>query len=286
MSDARQRLREGWGRKGTLASEADAELDTAVPSPDSPVQGAADVAREAAPPQAQSDLQGQSEPPGEPPATNPAGGPVMERRGLMAVSPIAGFGLLSGAMAPGHPLNTGGPRDGPPWPPRDDVRDALDLRYVPSPLPARRARGPERKLAFYNENTGESVRTTFWSRGGYVIEELDAVHRLMRDHHVNEMIAIDLRLLEILHAIQSKLGGKDPFHILSAYRAPRTNAKLSRIYGGVASNSFHMQGRALDIRLPGHGKRTLLRAARGLRAGGVGDYRSHIHIDTGPVRFW
>ena len=47
-----------------------------------------------------------------------------------------------------------------------------------------------------------------------------------------------------------KLGPQNPFHVISAYRSPLTNAKLRRRSRKVAKNSYHMKGMAVDIRLP------------------------------------
>jgi len=57
---------------------------------------------------------------------------------------------------------------------------------------------------------------------------------------------------------------------------------------GVARRSLHMQGQAIDIRLPGTQLAALHGAARQLKAGGVGLYTASnfIHVDTGRVRYW
>ncbi|MFA7667652.1 MAG: DUF882 domain-containing protein, partial [Burkholderiaceae bacterium] len=57
---------------------------------------------------------------------------------------------------------------------------------------------------------------------------------------------------------------------------------------GVARNSFHMSGRAIDIRLPGVSLARVREAALSMQAGGVGYYpkSGFIHLDTGPVRRW
>jgi uncharacterized protein YcbK (DUF882 family) len=49
-----------------------------------------------------------------------------------------------------------------------------------------------------------------------------------------------------------------------------------------------MQGRAIDIRLPGCKLPQLRDAALALKAGGVGYYArsDFIHVDTGRVRRW
>ena len=62
---------------------------------------------------------------------------------------------------------------------------------------------------------------------------------------------------------------------------------LARTTFGVAENSQHIYGRALDIRLPTRNE-DAMHAARGLERGGVGWYphSGFFHIDTGPVRNW
>jgi uncharacterized protein YcbK (DUF882 family) len=49
-----------------------------------------------------------------------------------------------------------------------------------------------------------------------------------------------------------------------------------------------MQGKALDIRLPGTPLKELHRLACEAKAGGVGLYTgsNFVHIDTGNVRYW
>ncbi len=79
-----------------------------------------------------------------------------------------------------------------------------------------------------------------------------------------------------------------PFHVISGYRSPQTNAALRATSGGVAENSLHLLGKAIDIRLPGLKLRDLYKAAVDLRAGGVGIYPASdfVHVDVGRVRTW
>ena len=58
--------------------------------------------------------------------------------------------------------------------------------------------------------------------------------------------------------------------------------------GGVASHSLHMEGKAIDIRLPGVPLAELRDAALSLQAGGVGYYsrEQFVHVDTGRIRRW
>ena len=57
---------------------------------------------------------------------------------------------------------------------------------------------------------------------------------------------------------------------------------------GVAPNSLHLEGRAVDVRLSGVATARLRDAALDLARGGVGYYpqSDFIHLDTGRVRSW
>lgn len=145
-----------------------------------------------------------------------------------------------------------------------------------------------RRLAFHNLHTEERLETIFWANGRLVPQALAEINHLLRDHRTNDVRAIDPQLLALLHALKHKVGTRQPFQIISGYRSPRTNAALRAHSSGVASRSLHMQGRAVDIALPGCGLERLRQAALSLRGGGVGYYPrpGFIHVDTGPVRHW
>jgi len=57
---------------------------------------------------------------------------------------------------------------------------------------------------------------------------------------------------------------------------------------GVARNSQHVLGKAIDVRLRGLDLKQLHDTARELRLGGVGYYSGSdfVHVDTGRVRYW
>ena len=63
---------------------------------------------------------------------------------------------------------------------------------------------------------------------------------------------------------------------------------LKKYPNGVAKNSYHMQGKAVDLRLQGVPLKTVRKAALDLRMGGVGYYSKSgfVHIDSGRVRSW
>jgi uncharacterized protein YcbK (DUF882 family) len=147
---------------------------------------------------------------------------------------------------------------------------------------------PERSLSFYNTHTGEGLEVVYWSRGKYRKQALADIDHILRDHRTDEVKAIDIRLLDLAHALGERLGDQGPFHIISGYRSPKTNALLRAGGNGVASKSLHLQGKALDIRLPNTGLPALHRAAVDLKGGGVGYYPgpNFVHIDVGQVRYW
>lgn len=145
-----------------------------------------------------------------------------------------------------------------------------------------------RSLAFYNLHTQERIKVDYFMNGAYEPEAMRALNRFMRDPRDHSAIAMDPGLIDLLYALHAKMETSQPFHLISGYRSPRTNAWLRRRGRGVAKNSLHMRGLAADVRLPGRDLRSLWRAARSLRRGGVGLYTrsDFVHVDIGRVRYW
>ena len=160
----------------------------------------------------------------------------------------------------------------------------------PSPVIAaiRNCATPERSLSLYNPNTKEALDTTYWSNGRYVRKALADISHIMRDRRTGEIKPIDTQLLEVLHAIGIELKTQESFHIMSGYRSPQTNALLRKRGKAAAANSFHMQGKAVDIRVPRCRLSSLRRVSFNLRRGGVGYYprSGFVHVDVGPLRYW
>lgn len=161
------------------------------------------------------------------------------------------------------------------------------------PFPARAAisnhhTDSERTLAFYNTHTAETVHVSYFKDGVYHPEALKKIDHVLRDHRTNETKSIDPNLLDMLHTIQGRLDTTDPFHVISGYRSPKTNEMLRRLSSGVARNSMHTQGKAIDIRLPGCRTKHLRNVCLELKVGGVGYYAKSdfVHVDTGRVRSW
>lgn len=146
----------------------------------------------------------------------------------------------------------------------------------------------EKKLSLLNLHTGESLSTTFCSTQGYQSESLAEINQLLRDHRNNKQCTMNIELLELLFDLRRVLDTNKPFHVISAYRSPETNKMLSQKSSGVAKKSLHMQGMAIDIRVPGVDLKDLHAAALALQGGGVGLYSksNFVHLDVGRVRRW
>lgn len=146
----------------------------------------------------------------------------------------------------------------------------------------------ERKLSLYNTHTGESVNRVFWAEGQFVADALQDINKVLRDHRNNAVAAIDPQLLLLLDQVNKKLGSADTLHIISGYRSPESNALLNATTTGVATHSMHMDGKAIDIRMPGRHLAQVRKAAMSLRGGGVGYYpdSQFVHLDTGRLRSW
>ncbi|MCY0853600.1 DUF882 domain-containing protein [Cupriavidus sp. D39] len=146
-----------------------------------------------------------------------------------------------------------------------------------------------RSLAFDHTHTGERIAIVYAVGEQFVPEALAALNRFLRDHYSGEVGMIDPQLFALLYRLKQTLSCESPFQVISGYRSPATNAHLRKTRGGgVASHSLHMDGKAIDIRLPGVSLVDLRDAALSLRGGGVGFYpqEQFVHADTGRVRNW
>lgn len=145
-----------------------------------------------------------------------------------------------------------------------------------------------RSLAFVNTHTREVLEATYWNGHGYDSQALNRINVLLRDHRTEEVKPIDQGLLDLLHSLHAELSASEPFHVISGYRSPATNRGLRSKSEGVAKNSLHMQGQAIDIRLPSVPLRRVQRVAAQLKRGGVGYYEKSdfVHVDVGRVRYW
>jgi uncharacterized protein YcbK (DUF882 family) len=146
-----------------------------------------------------------------------------------------------------------------------------------------------RDLAMDHTHTREKIQLIYAVGADYVPKALTDLNHFLRDHYSGHVGTMDAGLYDIMHSLRAALKVHTSFEIISGYRSAKTNERLRTTRGGgVARRSLHMDGKAVDLRLPGVPLDELRDAALSLEAGGVGFYpgSNFIHVDTGRVRTW
>lgn len=165
---------------------------------------------------------------------------------------------------------------------------ALGAALLPTSAFATLSTPRPRILTLNNLNTGETIKAEFFDGRGYIQDELARLNHFFRDYRANKVKTIDPQLFDQLFRLQGLLGTRKPVQLISGYRSPVTNNNLRAHSRGVAKNSYHTKGQAMDFHIEGIALSNVRKAALAMGAGGVGYYpRSNfVHIDTGPVRNW
>jgi uncharacterized protein YcbK (DUF882 family) len=142
------------------------------------------------------------------------------------------------------------------------------------------------RLKLLNAHSGETFNGAYRDDKGPIAQVMEELSVFLRDHYTGEKITIDVGVIDFLADVMDSVGATGAT-ILSAYRTPETNAMLARTTFGVAENSQHLYGRALDVYLPTR-LQDAMQVARKMRRGGVGWYpqSGFFHLDTGPLRNW
>ncbi len=152
------------------------------------------------------------------------------------------------------------------------------------------ANGDTRTLTIRHMHTKEETTVTFKRDGRYVSEALEKLNWALRDWRTDEPIRMDPRLFDLAWEVHRAVGSEQPFHVVSAYRAPGTNAMLRRRSRAVAKHSQHTLGKAMDFYLPDTPTARIREAGMRLQRGGVGFYPGahtpFVHLDAGSVRSW
>ncbi|MBK4714741.1 MULTISPECIES: YcbK family protein [Tenebrionibacter/Tenebrionicola group] len=165
---------------------------------------------------------------------------------------------------------------------------ALGAALLPTSAFATLSTPRPRILTLNNLHTGETIKAEFFDGRGYIQDELARLNYFFRDYRANKVKTIDPQLFDQLFRLQGLLGTRKQVQLISGYRSLATNSNLRAHSRGVAKNSYHTKGRAMDFHIEGVALSNVRKAALAMRAGGVGYYpRSNfVHIDTGPVRHW
>jgi uncharacterized protein YcbK (DUF882 family) len=166
---------------------------------------------------------------------------------------------------------------------------SLTLLLPPSTVSVSAA-GETRTLYLHHTHTGETGRFTFKVNGRYDQGVLRDLNRFLADWRNKKQIQMDPALFDLLWTVYQEVGATEPINIVSSFRSPETNAMLRAKSSGVAENSQHMKGKAMDIFIPGVPLKLLRETAMRHQVGGVGYYPTSgspfVHMDTGTVRAW
>jgi hypothetical protein len=101
---------------------------------------------------------------------------------------------------------------------------------------------------------------------------------------------MDPHLFDVLWETYREVGATQPIDVICGYRSPDTNSMLRRRSSGVAQNSNHITGHAMDFFIPGVPLEKVRTIGLRLQRGGVGFYPTSgspfVHLDTGTIRHW
>lgn len=147
-----------------------------------------------------------------------------------------------------------------------------------------------RTLDLYYVHTGERAQITFKKDGRYIPDALKKLNWMLRDWRLNQSTRMDPALFDLVWEVYRQSGSRKPITVTSPYRAPATNNMLRRRSRGVAKNSQHTHGKAMDWFVADVSTAKLRAIALKLQRGGVGYYPTSrtpfVHTDTGSVRHW
>lgn len=150
--------------------------------------------------------------------------------------------------------------------------------------------GETRSLTMVHSHTNETISITYKSGGSFDSSALEKLNWFLRDWRIDEPTSMSPHLFDIVWHVYREVGASAPIKIMSAYRSPGTNAMLRRRSRGVAKESQHMRGNAMDIHIPGVSMAKAREIGLRLQRGGVGYYPSagspFVHLDVGSVRHW
>ena len=146
----------------------------------------------------------------------------------------------------------------------------------------------ERKIAMHNLWTEEYLDLAYWRDGDYLPAALADFDYLLRDRRTGQTGEIFRSVFDQLFWLGRALGSDAPFGIISGFRSDSSNQRLRENSEGVAKNSLHTYGMAIDVRMEGVADTRIWQTAVELGMGGAGLYRGSefVHLDVGPVRSW
>jgi uncharacterized protein YcbK (DUF882 family) len=143
---------------------------------------------------------------------------------------------------------------------------------------------PAYRLRLYHTHTNEGIDVVYRRGDDYIPSAVARLNSFLRARRTGTVFQLDRRIFDLLHDLTVAVGRPEAqIDIICGYRTPWSSEFLRRTTSGVASNSLHMLGEAIDIRIPGVPTSELRDAALGLGRGGVGFYpeSGFVHVDVG-----
>ena len=117
-------------------------------------------------------------------------------------------------------------------------------------LSAGLASAQTKSLKLYYIHTGEKADIVYKKNGQYIASGLKKINWHLRDWRRNEPTKMDPKLLDLVWEAYRQSGSKGYITVISGYRSPASNSMLRQRGRGVAKNSQHTLGKALDFYLP------------------------------------
>jgi len=201
--------------------------------------------------------------------------PHLSRRGFLGVAAAVGASLILPGTAHAGPVQAfgGSPIAGGPL----SSSQQNNAAFWAQP----------RVINLKRRQNNEVIHLSYFKDGKIDVEAYHRICWMMRDLKMNKATQIDIRLLDLICAMQAWVGFygyKKPFFVTSGYRTPEYNRTLE----GAARNSMHLYGKAADLIFPDLPVSYLGKLAQHYTAGGVGFYPSSgfVHVDTGRIRSW
>ncbi len=152
------------------------------------------------------------------------------------------------------------------------------------PLPA------VRRIVLAHVKSGEMVDVIYFHNDTYDPRAMQQIDHLLRDRRTGQVGRIDPLLMDFMFDLLQRTGlpPTTVVQVTDGFRSPGTNTDLMRNNPNAARESYHLQGRAMDFKVPLLPGAALGEIAKTMQRGGAAFYPTtgHTHIDTGPNRTW
>lgn len=161
---------------------------------------------------------------------------------------------------------------------------AMLSQFIVSDASAQGASVPFRVV---NPHTDEKYSVDLFTGGQWNERSVMICHWIFRDWREKQVVEMDRKLYAAAYVLQRYFDSDGHVQINSGFRTERTNAMLRRMGYRAAPESFHLKARAMDLVIGKANSAQVANVAQLFRLGGIGQYPSFTHLDSGPVgRIW